>query len=184
MLGSRLFLQEKRRDSDSFYEICTFDGLSTILSEIEVLQTRVKCSYNKKMSQLHLKIVTPEKLIFDEEVSMVTLPSSEGELGILPRHANLMAKLVPGELRIKKGNSMEVMAVGAGFLQMTDNTLTIMTDLAAPEKDIDEKAVEEARKRAQAALEQKLSDEEYAETMAILEKSLAQLRVKRRHKVR
>ena len=143
------------------------------------------------MSQLHLKIVTPEKMIFDEEVNMVTLPSSEGQLGILPHHANLMAKLVPGELRItrpasggKKGNSTEVMAVGGGFLQMADNTLTIMTDLATLEKDIDERAVEEAKKRAEAALEQKLSDEEYTETMAILEKSLAQLRIKRRHRVR
>lgn len=115
---------------------------------------------------------------------MVTLPSSEGELGILPHHANLMAKLVPGELRIKRGNTTEVMAVGGGFLQMADNTLTIMTDLAALEKDIDERAVEESRRRAQQALEEKLSDEEYAETLAILEKSLAQLRIKRRHKVR
>ncbi|TSC85975.1 MAG: F-type H+-transporting ATPase subunit epsilon [Microgenomates group bacterium Gr01-1014_7] len=136
------------------------------------------------MSQLHLKIVTPERLILDEEVSMVTLPSSEGELGILPHHTNLMAKLIPGELRIKKGKSTEVLAVGGGFLQMADNTLTIMTDLALEEKEIDERAVEEARKRAETALKQKLSNEEYAETMAILEKSLAQLRIKRRHKVR
>jgi F-type H+-transporting ATPase subunit epsilon len=67
---------------------------------------------------------------------------------------------------------------------MADNTLTIMTDLAAYEKDIDERAVEEAKKRAEEALEQKLSDEEYAETLAVLEKSLAQLRIKRRHRVR
>lgn len=136
------------------------------------------------MAQLHLKIVTPEKEIFDSEVDMVTLPTSEGEIGILPHHTNLMAKLVPGELRIKQGGKQEVMAVGGGFLQMTDNTLTIMTDLAALEKDIDEKAVEEAKKRAQQALEEKLSAEEYAETVAVLEKSLAQLKVKRRHRVR
>jgi len=59
-----------------------------------------------------------------------------------------------------------------------------MTDLATYAQDIDEKAVEDAKKRAEAALEQTLSDEEYAETLANLEKSLAQLRVKRRHKVR
>ncbi len=136
------------------------------------------------MSQLQLKIVTPEKLVLDEAVDMVTLPSSEGELGILPHHANLMAKLIPGELKIKKGSRTENMAVGGGFLQMANNTLTVMTDLAAYEVDIDEKAVEEAKKRAEQALEQKLTDEEYAETMAVLEKSLAQLRVKRRHRVR
>ncbi len=136
------------------------------------------------MSQMNLKIVTPEKEVFSGEVNMVTVPSADGELGILPHHANLMAKLVPGELKIKKGDKVESMAVGEGFLQMTDNVLTVMTDLATYAADIDERVVEEAKKRAEAALEQKLSDEEYAETLAVLEKSLAQLRIKRRHRVR
>lgn len=140
--------------------------------------------YNNSMAQLHLKIVTPEKMIFDEEVSQVNVSTEEGQIGILPNHANLMAKLAPGELTIKRGGKAETMAVGDGFLQMTDNTLTVMTDLASYPEDIDEKAVEEAKKRAEQALEQKLSDEEYAETLAILEKFLVQLRIKRRHKVR
>lgn len=136
------------------------------------------------MSQLHLKIVTPEKLIFDEEVSQVNVSTEEGEIGILPNHANLMAKLEPGELVIKKGGKVDSMAIGDGFLQVSDNTLTVMTDLATLAQDIDEKAVEDAKKRAEQALSQTLSDEEYAETLANLEKSLAQLRVKRRHRVR
>lgn len=136
------------------------------------------------MSQLRLKIVTPEKLMVDEEVSQVNAPTEDGITGILPNHVNLMSKLEPGELEIKRGGKVDTLAVGDGFLQMADNTLTIMTDLAIYASEIDERAVEEARKRAQAALEQKLSDEEYAETVAILEKSLTQLKVKRRHRVR
>lgn len=136
------------------------------------------------MAQLHLKVVTPEKLVLDEEVSQVNVSTEEGQIGILPNHANLMAKLEPGELVIKRSGKVDSLAVGDGFLQVSNNSLTIMTDLATYEKDIDEKAVEDARKRAQAALEEKLSSEEYAETLAVLEKSLAQLRVKRRHKVR
>lgn len=134
------------------------------------------------MSQLNLKIVTPEKQIFDDTVDQVNISTSDGEIGILPNHANLMTKVVPGELRIKKGTKVDVLAVGEGFLQVTGNVLTIMTDLAINEDEINEKAVEEAKKRAEQALEQKLSDEEYAETFAALEKSLAQLRVKRRHR--
>lgn len=133
---------------------------------------------------LNLKIVTPEKLLVDDTVNQVNVSTVDGIIGILPNHANLMAKLKPGELVIKKGGKEERLAVGDGFLQMVDNTLSIMTDLAAYEADIDEKAVEEAKKRAEQALEQKLSDEEYAETLANLEKSLAQLRIKRRHRVR
>ena len=136
------------------------------------------------MVQLHLKIVTPEKLIFDEEVNQVNVSTEQGQIGILPNHANLMAKLEPGELVIKKGGKVDTLAVGDGFLQISDNMLTIMTDLATGVEDIDERAVEKAKKRAEQALEQKLSDEEYAETLANLEKSLAQLRIKRRHRVR
>ncbi len=136
------------------------------------------------MSQLRLKIVTPEKLIFDEEVSQVNVSTEDGQIGILPNHTNLMAKLEPGELVIKKSGKVDTLAIGDGFLQMANNTLTVMTDLATYEQDIDEKVVEEAKKRAEQALEQKLSDEEYAETLAVLEKSLAQLRIKRRHRVR
>lgn len=136
------------------------------------------------MSQLHLKIVTPEKLLLDEDVSQVNVSTEEGQLGILPHHANLMAKLKIGELVIKRGGKIETLALGEGFLQVSGSNLTIMTDLAEYEQDIDEKAVLEAKKRAEQVLEQKLSDEEYAETLANLEKSLAQLRVKRRHRVR
>lgn len=133
---------------------------------------------------LNLKVVTPEKLLVDDTVNQVNVSTVDGMIGILPNHANLMAKLKPGELVIKRGGKEERLAIGDGFLQMVDNTLSIMTDLAAYEEEIDEKAVEEAKKRAEQALEQKLSDEEYAETLANLEKSLAQLRIKRRHKVR
>jgi F-type H+-transporting ATPase subunit epsilon len=136
------------------------------------------------MSQLHLKIVTPERLLFDEEVSQVNVSTEQGILGILPNHANLMAKLEPGELIIKKGGKTDTLAVGDGFLQVSSNTLTVMTDLAVNEEDIDEKAVEEAKKGAEQALSQTQSDEEYAETLANLEKSLAQLRIKHRHRVR
>lgn len=133
---------------------------------------------------LHLKVVTPEKQIFDEEVDMVNVSSAEGELGILPHHVNLMAKLLPGELRIKKGGKTESLATGDGFLQMANNTLTIMTDLAVEAADINEREVEEAKRRAEKALEEKLSDEEYAATLALIEKASAQLRVKRRHHAR
>lgn len=136
------------------------------------------------MADLNLKIVTPEEEVLNEIVDQVNVSTSEGELGILPNHAALMAKLIPGELKIKKGSKISYFATGSGFLQIENNNLTIMTDLAESSDEIDEKAVEAARKRAEEALEQKLGDEEYAETLAALEKSLAQLKVKRRrHKI-
>ena len=134
------------------------------------------------MADLNLKIVTPEKEVFNEDADQVNVSTTQGELGILPNHAALMAKLIPGELKIRKGSKVSHFAIGDGFLQIENNSLTIMTDLAQNAEEIDEKAVEQARKRAEEALQQKLSGEEYAETLAALEKSLAQLKVKRRRR--
>lgn len=136
------------------------------------------------MAKIGLKIITPEKQVFDSEVDSLTIPSTDGEMGIFPGHVDLMAKIIPGELKIKNSNKTEILAVGAGFVQIKSGKVTILADLAKDVSDIDERAVEEAKKRAEKALEDKLSAEEYAETLAILERSLAQLKVKRRHRAR
>lgn len=131
---------------------------------------------------LTLKIITPEKEVMNEQIDGVYLTTTQGEIGILPNHADLMTKVLPGELRIKKSNKESLLATGEGFVQVKNNVVTVLTDLAIDEKDIDEKSAEEARKRAKIALEGNLSDEEYAETFAVLQRSLAQLRIKRRHR--
>ncbi|KKQ66453.1 MAG: ATP synthase epsilon chain [Candidatus Daviesbacteria bacterium GW2011_GWA2_38_24] len=132
------------------------------------------------MSQINLKVVTPERLVFEDIVDMVTVPAPDGPLGILPHHISLMSKVSPGELQIKKGGKENFLAVGEGIVQVAGSEVIVMTDLAKTHEEIDEAAVEEAKKRAQEALTQILSDEEYATTLAALDKSLAQLKVKRR----
>lgn len=134
------------------------------------------------MADLNLKIVTPEKIVYEGEADQVNVSTTKGELGILPHHASLMAKLLPGELRIRKSGKTSFLAIGEGFLQIENNMLTVMTDLAQNAEEIDERAVEAARKRAEDALSLKLGSEEYAETMASLQKALAQLKVKRRRR--
>ena len=134
------------------------------------------------MTNFHLKIITPEKIIYDDVATMVMVNSIHGQIGILPNHVNYMTRISPGELRIQQGNKELVMALGDGFLQMADNNLLILTDLAKQPEEIDVAMVEEAHRRAKSALEHNLSEEEYATTLGIIEKSLAQLRVKRRHR--
>jgi len=119
------------------------------------------------MSKLNLKIVTPEKLVFEGEVEMVNVNTTEGQLGILPGHINLMAELNPGELEIKLGNKNEIFTIGNGFLQVTHSQTTILTDLA-----VEEHEGKEALNKAQAAKEERLADFEYADTVASLEKTL------------
>ncbi len=130
---------------------------------------------------LLLEIVTPETKTFSEEVEGVVVPSVEGELGILPQHVGLLTQLEPGELRIQTKGSELRLAVGGGFVEVSAEKVSVLTDMAVREDDIDESAAEEAMRRAEAAMrDQKLHGEEYATVQATLQKSLAQLKVKRR----
>ena len=133
---------------------------------------------------LRLEIVTPSATAYSEDVEMVVLPGIEGELGIYPMHVPLMTELKPGELRILKGGQETALAVGEGFAQITGTHVSVLTDLAIEESAIDEHAVQAAIERAQASMNnaQMLGDEEQALVEASLEKSLAQLRVKRRRR--
>jgi F-type H+-transporting ATPase subunit epsilon len=131
---------------------------------------------------LKLEIVTPEAKIYSEDVDMVTLPGVEGEMGIYPMHVPLMTQVTAGELVARKGGQDYFLAVGEGFVEITGERVAVMTDMAVRADDIDEAKVEEARKRAEARLSEKLSDEESATVQAALAHSLAQLKVKRRNR--
>lgn len=133
------------------------------------------------MSTLKLEIVTPSAKIFSGDVDMVVVPGAEGELGILPMHIPLMTELKPGELKITQNKEDIYLAVGEGFVEVTQDHVSVLTDMALQEKEIDEAAVEVARARAETALrDSHLSGEEVATVEANLAKSLAQLQVKRR----
>jgi F-type H+-transporting ATPase subunit epsilon len=132
-------------------------------------------------STLKLEIVTPEGTMFSDDVELVTVPGVEGQLGILPHHVELMTRIVPGEMLVRRGGHDDYIAIGAGLVEITGTHVSIATDMAVAAASIDEAKAEEARQRAAARLREKLSSEEVASVNAALAKSLAQLRVKRRH---
>ncbi len=129
---------------------------------------------------LRLSIVTPQATVFSEDVEMVTLPGIDGDMGVYPNHIRLITQVVPGELVISQKGQERLLAVGEGLVEITHDSVSIVTDMAIPAEGIDEAKVEEARRRAAARLEEKISDEEVASINASLAKSLAQLKVKRR----
>ncbi len=134
------------------------------------------------MATLHLEIVTPEALAYQAEVNGVVVPGVEGELGILPQHVPLITQILPGELRIQEGDKELRLAVGEGFLEVRPDRVSILTDMAIEEAEIDEDAAAEAVARAEKEMKDKLlSDEEVATVQASLQRSLAKLKVKRRH---
>ncbi len=129
---------------------------------------------------MKLEIVTPEGVTYSEDVEMVTLPGSEGEMGIYPNHVSLMTQVAAGEVTARRQGRDEWVAVGDGFVEITGERVAILTDMAVKAENIDEVKAEEARKRAEARLSEKLDDEETAMVSAALAHSLAQLKVKRR----
>ena len=133
-------------------------------------------------STLKLEIVTPEAKVYSEDVDMVTLPGVEGEMGILPMHVPLMTQLTAGEISVRKGGQDFFLAVGDGFVEVTGERVSVLTDMAIMAENIDEAKAEEARRRAEARLAEKLDDEEVASANAALAHSLAQLKVKRRQR--
>lgn len=131
---------------------------------------------------LRLEIVTPEATVYSEDVDMVTLPAVNGQMGVLPQHVRLMTQMVPGEMIVRKDGCDNFLAVGEGLIEVTNERVSIVTNMAVAVESIDEAAAEEARQRAAARLREKLSSEELASVNASLARSLAQLHVKRRHR--
>jgi F-type H+-transporting ATPase subunit epsilon len=135
------------------------------------------------MATLKLEIVTPEGRAYSDDVAMVVLPSVEGEIGVYPAHVPLMTQLLPGELRIVKDGKTTELVVGSGFIEVTSDSVSVLTDSALGEDQIDETATEEAIRRAEAALKDKtLSSDDTAEVESALARSLAQIRFKRRRR--
>jgi F-type H+-transporting ATPase subunit epsilon len=131
---------------------------------------------------LKLEIVTPAGVTYSEDVSMVTMPAVDGQIGVYPKHIPLMTRIEPGEIIVLRNGTQDFLAVGAGLVEITGDHVGILTDMAVAAKDIDAAKAEEARQRAAARLRDKLSDEEVAAVNASLARSLAQLRVKRRNR--
>jgi F-type H+-transporting ATPase subunit epsilon len=131
---------------------------------------------------LKLEIVTPEAIAVSEEVEMVTLPAIGGQIGIYPQHVRLITQMVPGELIVTRGGRESLIAVGEGLVAVSGERVEILTDMAIRAEDLDAAKVEEARKRARARREEKIADESVATLNASVVRSLAHLRVSKRHR--
>ena len=98
---------------------------------------------------LKLKIVTPERTVLEEEVEQVTIPTTEGEITVLPDHIPLVAALKSGDVVAKANGEVIPMAVSGGFIEVRDNVVAILADFAEHLHEISDEAVEKAKARAE-----------------------------------
>jgi F-type H+-transporting ATPase subunit epsilon len=132
---------------------------------------------------IQLDIVTPERLAFSEEVDAVTVPGSEGELGILPHHAPLVSTLGVGELRIRKGSTEEAFAIFGGFLQVLPDKVVVLAETADMASEIDVERAQEARREAEKTLESGYHEGvDLAAARAALQLALLRIRIAEGHR--
>ncbi len=136
------------------------------------------------MADMRLEIVTAERVVYSEDVSVLVAPGGAGELGILPSHAPLLTTLAPGEIRVTKDGEDTYMAVSGGFLEVIGNRVTILADTAEQADEIDIERAEAALERAEERVASAASDQDLERALASMRKSTARLGVARRRRRR
>ncbi len=134
--------------------------------------------------KLRLSIVTPEREVFSGEVDSLLAPGSQGQMGILPRHAPLITALTEGELIAREGEEELIFAIHGGYMQVLPDQVVVLADVAERAEEIDEERAEAARRRAEELLKREPPPEERAAAVAALRRSLVRLRVARRRRRR
>jgi F-type H+-transporting ATPase subunit epsilon len=134
---------------------------------------------------MDLEIVTPEKTIFKETIDEITVTTADGEITVMPNHINLFTKVMPGEVTIKFSKKELFLAITGGFLEISNNKLTLLADYAVRAEEIEiEKAIE-AQKRAEAVLKKAKDDvneRDFAEAQADLRRAILELHVAKRRR--
>lgn len=129
------------------------------------------------MATLRVEVVTAERELYSGEADLVSAPGIAGRVGILPEHAPFLAVLGPGALRLTLEGAEEVLFVSGGFLEVSNDNVTVLADAAEHAEEIDEARAEEARRKAQERLEEARSNVERAEMQAALQRALNRMRV-------
>ncbi len=135
--------------------------------------------------KIKFKIVTLERVVYEDEIDCLTAPTESGEITVLPRHAPLVSVLKPGELKIKKGGHEILMAVSTGFLEIRNNSrVYALADTAQRAEDIDIEATKAAKARAEELLKKKQdrTDVDFAKIQAIINRETAKLKVANKYR--
>jgi F-type H+-transporting ATPase subunit epsilon len=136
------------------------------------------------MTTFLLEIITPQRQAFSEEVSGVYVPTVNGTIGILAHHQPLFTALSEGEIKIDSGAKEFFLAIGGGFLQITEKKVSILVSRAVHADELNETEIKKAEEAARKAIEGKAEGEELSQALASLRRSLLEMKVARRRKQR
>lgn len=137
------------------------------------------------MKMLKLKIATPEKVIYENEILQVSIPTMDGEITVLPNHVPLVSVLKAGEMRIVDKECEQILAVSGGFLEVRgQNEIVILADNAERATEIDIERAEQARLRAEEMMKQTKAGEDvdFAKLQAMIDREMNRIRVGKKYK--
>ena len=130
------------------------------------------------MDTFGLKIIASDRVFYEGRCRQIIIPAPDGEKGILPNHENMVIAVNVGDARmeVEKGKWVDI-AVGAGFMEIVNNRVTMLVDTAERPEEIDIRRAEEAKERAEEQLRQKQSIQEYYHSQASLARAMNRLEV-------
>lgn len=131
---------------------------------------------------LHIKVITPEDIVIDQDADEVILPTTTGEIAVLPHHIPLVTQIAPGVLTIKSHGKEETIAVDGGFVQITEKSISILADFATHARNISIAKAEEAKKAAEKAMKEKKSDVDFAAAEAEFRRAILELKAANRNR--
>ena len=134
---------------------------------------------------MQLEIITPEKIIYQGDIDGLVINTADGEIAILPHHINLFSKIIPGEVTIKINNKEQFMAITGGFLEVSNNKVSILADYAVRAEEIEVEKAIAAQKRAEEIIKKQkegISEQDFAAAQGDLRRAILELNIaKRRH---
>jgi F-type H+-transporting ATPase subunit epsilon len=134
---------------------------------------------------LKIKIVTPEKVVYENEVFQVSIPTMSGEITVLKNHIPLVSVMKAGELRIKDKSGEVHLAVSGGFVEVRgNNEIVLLSDYAERVEEIDVQRAEEARKRAEEQMKQakNIENVDFAKLQALIDRNMNRIRIARKYR--
>lgn len=134
------------------------------------------------MEMYPLEIITPERRVYSDTVGEVSVPTANGEISILAHHAALFTALTEGEVKIKTGTRELFLAIGGGFMEVTQGGVSILVARAYHADELNEAEIKRAEQAARDALKQKVKGMERSAALALLRRSTIEMKVMRRRR--
>lgn len=127
--------------------------------------------------KFNVKILTPERELYSGEADMVVIPSAQGDIGVLARHAPLIAKLRVGIIKIKSGDGERLVATTGGIAEVSDNNMSLLLDVAEFKEEIDADRAKAAKERAEKRLKSNNQDVDFSRAQAALDRAIIRMKI-------